>query len=217
MTYGNKIRYINDPTGTDWKQNCYPKTLLCSTVLRLGMFAQRDIKAGEELFFPYGDTFAAAYKQATTEKKKAQKGKPAAKAMPVKSKKGTARKNTGGRLVAISSRDTPSSKKSRSRATSQASTIPPSEITTPGRIRSKLGQQFAPTHTNEELASAFAADPDEGDFDEEEIRKIDDLVDPEDDADFEDVDMDEVEESDDDIFVDTKAQVRVSPQKGKKR
>jgi hypothetical protein len=218
MTYGNKIRFINDPTGTEWKQNCYPKTLLCSTVLRLGMFALRDIKAGEELFFPYGDTFAAAYKQATTQKK-GKAGKSAAKAMSVKVKKRTARKNTRGRRIGTSSRGTPSSKRSRSRATSQTSTIPLAEVTTPGRIRRNLGQQFAPTHTNEELANVFEAEPETEELDEEDMRRIDAMVDPEDDPDFEDEDMDEeVGESEEDVFFDAKLrQASVSPQKGKKK
>jgi hypothetical protein len=49
---GNKFRYINHlPTE---HANCIPKTLLCNTEHRIGLFASKPIKCGEEIFFDYG-------------------------------------------------------------------------------------------------------------------------------------------------------------------
>ena len=48
---GNKTRFINN---ADKKfSNCTPKILLCNTVLRTGLFASKNLKAGTELFFDY--------------------------------------------------------------------------------------------------------------------------------------------------------------------
>lgn len=49
---GNKFRYINHQAPP--YANCYPKTLLCNTIHRIGMFAYRDIDVGEEILFNYG-------------------------------------------------------------------------------------------------------------------------------------------------------------------
>lgn len=50
---GNKFRFINN-SEVDATINCYAKITLCNTVTRIGMFANRDIQVGEELFFNYG-------------------------------------------------------------------------------------------------------------------------------------------------------------------
>jgi SET domain/CXC domain len=50
---GNKMRFINNSErpGTI---NVYAQTMLCNGVQRIGLFAKRNIVAGEELFFRYG-------------------------------------------------------------------------------------------------------------------------------------------------------------------
>ncbi|KAF2192307.1 hypothetical protein K469DRAFT_620423 [Zopfia rhizophila CBS 207.26] len=50
---GNKFRFINN-SNEDHTINCYPQVMLCNTVVRIGMFAKRDLKPGVELFFNYG-------------------------------------------------------------------------------------------------------------------------------------------------------------------
>ncbi|KAF2834304.1 SET domain-containing protein [Patellaria atrata CBS 101060] len=50
---GNKTRFINNSKKED-TINCYPKVLLCNTEARIGLFAKKDLQAGEELFFDYG-------------------------------------------------------------------------------------------------------------------------------------------------------------------
>ncbi|GME64399.1 hypothetical protein GTA08_BOTSDO12916 [Neofusicoccum parvum] len=47
---GNKLRFINNSAKSP---NCEPRVMLCNTIVRIGMFATKDIKAGEELFFNY--------------------------------------------------------------------------------------------------------------------------------------------------------------------
>ncbi|KAL5113895.1 hypothetical protein ACEQ8H_008216 [Pleosporales sp. CAS-2024a] len=47
----NKLRFINNAK-SPWS-NCYSKVLFCNTVFRIALCADRDIKAGTELFFDY--------------------------------------------------------------------------------------------------------------------------------------------------------------------
>ncbi|KAK4990115.1 hypothetical protein LTR50_002745 [Elasticomyces elasticus] len=53
---GNKIRFMNH-SNNEKVMNVYPKILLCNTIHRIGMYAKRDLRPGEELFFDYGDDF----------------------------------------------------------------------------------------------------------------------------------------------------------------
>ncbi|KAF2501475.1 hypothetical protein BU16DRAFT_555957 [Lophium mytilinum] len=50
---GNKFRFINNSCD-DRIINCKPNIMLCNGVTRIGMYAERDLKVGEELFFNYG-------------------------------------------------------------------------------------------------------------------------------------------------------------------
>ncbi|KAF2202581.1 hypothetical protein GQ43DRAFT_391789 [Delitschia confertaspora ATCC 74209] len=49
---GNKFRFINN-SDRDNIINCVPRLMLCNTVTRIGMFATRELKPGEELYFNY--------------------------------------------------------------------------------------------------------------------------------------------------------------------
>ncbi|KAI9825846.1 MAG: hypothetical protein M1832_000787 [Thelocarpon impressellum] len=50
---GNKFRFINNSTLSD---NCKPRVLLANGAHRIGMFANRHLEPGDELFFNYGYT-----------------------------------------------------------------------------------------------------------------------------------------------------------------
>ena len=50
---GNKMRFLNN-SNRPGTINVYAKTMLCNMVQRIGLFAKKDISAGEELFFNYG-------------------------------------------------------------------------------------------------------------------------------------------------------------------
>lgn len=54
MFKGNKIRFINEPTD-EADRNCSAKAVLCNTVIRLAIYATRDLKVKEELFLYYGE------------------------------------------------------------------------------------------------------------------------------------------------------------------
>lgn len=50
---GSKTRFINHSSDPKYI-NCYPGVYLCNTVKRIGFYASRDLRAGEEILFDYG-------------------------------------------------------------------------------------------------------------------------------------------------------------------
>lgn len=53
--FGNKTRFINHIDG--FKSNLRPLISMVNTVFRIGMYAKKNIRAGEEFFFDYGPSF----------------------------------------------------------------------------------------------------------------------------------------------------------------
>ena len=53
--FGNKIRFINHVQES--KANLRPAIQMVNTVFRIGMYAKKKIRAGEEFFFDYGPSF----------------------------------------------------------------------------------------------------------------------------------------------------------------
>ncbi|KKY26694.1 putative esc e complex protein [Diplodia seriata] len=47
---GNKLRFINNSAKAP---NCEPRVMLCNTVVRIGLFANKDLEPGDEMFFNY--------------------------------------------------------------------------------------------------------------------------------------------------------------------
>ena len=76
--YGNLSRYINHASESD-KRGCniMPKILYVNGEFRIKFTAMRDIKAGEELFFNYGENFPNLTKN-LLDHKADQAGQPAA-------------------------------------------------------------------------------------------------------------------------------------------
>lgn len=56
--FGNKMRFINHATKD--RQNVYARIITVNTVHRIGLYANRDVKAGKELCFDYGPLFTFA-------------------------------------------------------------------------------------------------------------------------------------------------------------
>ncbi|KAF4540805.1 Set domain-containing protein [Lasiodiplodia theobromae] len=84
---GNKLRFINNSAKAP---NCEPRVMLCNTVVRIGLFANKDMAPGEEMFFNYN------YPEEVTkhfwEKGQTQSG---GTAFAVKTKKGGGGKQKG--------------------------------------------------------------------------------------------------------------------------
>ncbi|KAI5370081.1 Putative SET domain, CXC domain, histone-lysine N-methyltransferase EZH1/2 [Septoria linicola] len=53
--FGNKVRFINHVDGS--KSNLKPLIIMVNSVFRIGMYAKKKIRAGEEFFFDYGPSF----------------------------------------------------------------------------------------------------------------------------------------------------------------
>lgn len=53
--FGNKVRFINHAHSS--RANLYPRIIMVNAVHRIGLYASRKIKSGEELFFDYGPKF----------------------------------------------------------------------------------------------------------------------------------------------------------------
>ena len=79
---GNKIRFINHAAKLN-QRNVYPKIMLCNLAHRIGMFAYRDIKVGEELFFDYGGSYHEKLYGEEQEQEKARKEKSKGKGKAV--------------------------------------------------------------------------------------------------------------------------------------
>lgn len=101
--YGNLSRYINHASESDKKTcNITPKIVFVNNEYRIKFTALRDIKAGEELFFNYGDNFPNLTKkllqdqdddgETATTTKRGKKGRPAGTTSALT--QGTARKAT---------------------------------------------------------------------------------------------------------------------------
>lgn len=75
---GNKIRFINHAAKSNMR-NVYPKIMLCNLAHRIGMFAHRDIKVGEELFFDYGSSYHEKLYGEEQEQERPPKEKPKGK------------------------------------------------------------------------------------------------------------------------------------------
>jgi hypothetical protein len=73
--YGNLSRYINHASETDKKGcNITPKILMVNGEFRIKFTALRDIKAGEELFFNYGENFPNLTKKLLDDKEQQEGG-----------------------------------------------------------------------------------------------------------------------------------------------
>ena len=73
MVLGNKMRFINSIKD---RWNCTPRVLMCNTEQRMALFASRDITAGEELSFDYGDHFFYNHEDSVVKRK--EKGRSGA-------------------------------------------------------------------------------------------------------------------------------------------
>lgn len=70
--FGNKIRFINHASAH--KANLYPRIMMVNAVHRIALYAHRNIKSGEELFFDYGPKFPD--EQLGGKKSKSEKSAP---------------------------------------------------------------------------------------------------------------------------------------------
>ncbi|CAK7237187.1 hypothetical protein SBRCBS47491_009891 [Sporothrix bragantina] len=93
--YGNLSRYINHASESD-KRGCNitPKILYVNGEFRIRFTAMRDIKAGEELFFNYGENFPNLTKKLLEDKASASDDEAAAATNTAKSSSGSSRNNS---------------------------------------------------------------------------------------------------------------------------
>ncbi|KAK3057944.1 hypothetical protein LTR09_001021 [Extremus antarcticus] len=70
--FGNKIRFINHASAH--KANLYPRIIMVNAVHRIALYANRNIKSGEELLFDYGPKFPD--EQLGGKKSKSEKSAP---------------------------------------------------------------------------------------------------------------------------------------------
>ncbi|KAK8072378.1 hypothetical protein PG996_005726 [Apiospora saccharicola] len=85
--YGNLSRYINHQDDADKRGlgcNITPKILYVCGEYRIKFSAMRDIKAGEELFFNYGENFPNLTKKLLDEQKEEEEGKEKVKKRKIK-------------------------------------------------------------------------------------------------------------------------------------
>jgi hypothetical protein len=70
MVLGNKTRFINSIPN---KWNCEPAVKLCNTEHRMALYATKDIPAGDELSFNYGDGFFSNHQNSAMRKREKAK------------------------------------------------------------------------------------------------------------------------------------------------
>ncbi|CAK7231274.1 hypothetical protein SCUCBS95973_007855 [Sporothrix curviconia] len=120
--YGNLSRYINHASESD-KRGCNitPKILYVNGEFRIRFTAMRDIKAGEELFFNYGENFPNLTKKLLEDKASASDDEAAAATNTTKSAGGG--RNNGGSNSNSNSRRGAASRSNNSRRKNQNQNI----------------------------------------------------------------------------------------------
>ncbi|PSN70111.1 hypothetical protein BS50DRAFT_548006 [Corynespora cassiicola Philippines] len=135
---GNKTRFINN---ADKKfSNCTPKILLCNTVLRTGLFASKNLKAGTELFFDY-------YYPEEKQKDFQQPKRPAVVA--VKKKMSASADSASSYKTASSNPSLEHSTRGSTRLTTQ------SQQAQPARVKTSLSAKHPPQNMAKKAAPSY--------------------------------------------------------------